>query len=99
MIDTLAWLPEAIVFLFVASGSFGMYLMFKRRGTPVVASTTVSEKEAAAACDQAFAASKLPPKMAELQRELRSAGVYEPKALAEYTSVRAAAALCVLACT
>ncbi|HYV37026.1 MAG TPA: type II secretion system F family protein, partial [Gemmataceae bacterium] len=96
MIPMLEWMPAAITFFVVTSGIFGLYLMFRR--SPAVPSTAPEVDEAVVA-DQAFAITTLQPKMQEMHKELRSAGIYEPTALGEYTAFRAVAALCVLACT
>jgi len=99
MLAVLEWLSPAVTFLVVTSASFGLYLLYRRRNAPGEAGSTALDEEAAPIADHAFALTKLQPKMKELQQELREAGVYEPKGLAEYTALRAVGALCVLACT
>jgi tight adherence protein C len=102
MTALLEWLPASAVFLLVASGSFGLYLLFRRR-TPnldVAVNLATDPEEAALTAANAFATSaKLRPQMRQLQQELRSAGLYEPNALAEFTAFRVVAALSALACT
>jgi tight adherence protein C len=98
----LEWLPAAVLFLIVTSVCFGLFLLFRRRpATLDVSEVLESEPEqvAVTAANSFALNASLRPKMRELHQELRSAGVYEPNALVEFTTFRGLAALSVLAST
>src|SRR6185295_6081986 len=102
MFSTLEWVPSIVIFLAVASASFGLFMLFRRRNASVDSRDTLTaprDDEAALDVDRLLASSTLPPKMRELKQELRAAGIYEVDAPSEFTAYRALAALCVLAFT